>query len=253
MKVIEFFFIDSTLSLAEATRFAEAYSREVPSKKSVLKALEKDTRTLYRNPFYFALVAFEKDFTSLDKYVQQRINKTTDIQREILTFIALAYHYAHRPLPLQIFANLIGLSPTSVIRFEDIFSEPIAELLIYEDLRLCRPIHELVALEIIEQVLSKEAVDRRIWTQSLSLWAKNFASLCSHSDRTISDEVKDLLIRLFIYREQKELEGETSHLNNDMLFSLRIFQAMKGGSRFLSFLQNYSQMNPTFGRITVDF
>ena len=103
-------FLDSTLSLAEATRFVEAYSREEPLRRNALEAAERAASPKHRNPFYFGLVAFGEDFTSLEKYVRTRLDQATALQKRILTFIALAYHYAQNPLPIQLFTGIWGIS-----------------------------------------------------------------------------------------------------------------------------------------------
>jgi len=201
------FFLDSTLTINEATRFFEAYSHEVPEKKILLNTIAKSATPSLRNPFYFGLVAFEKEFISLEEYVQQRIKQATSLQLKLLLFISLVYHYTQKSLSLQLFHQLLGILSNSVVLFNNVFSEPLAELLISENENVCRPIHELVAVEIMQTILAGEVTDKRVWVQNLSLWSKDFAFLCSNTDRLLSDEIRELLKRLFIYREQLEISG----------------------------------------------
>jgi len=198
--------LDSTLSLPEANRFVQTYGREVPARRDPLeRVLRGDAH--HRTAFYFGLTAFGKDFASLDDYVRQRLKAATDIQKRVVVHMALIHHYAHKPTPIQIFARLIGTSENRVVDLEKVLSEPLLDLLIRETHGVWRPAHELISVEIIEQVLSGDATDRRVWVQALSTWAKGFASLVAARDRGPGEALMELMRYLYIYREQRELLG----------------------------------------------
>ena len=201
------FFLYPKLNLAESGRFIQAYVREVPERRSALERVMQGENDVHRTPFYFGLVAFGRDFVALDNYVKRRLRTAGDVQKRIIVYIALVYHYAHRATPAQLFTKLLGLPDGSVVLLEQMLSEPLMELLVRESTTVWRPLHELIAKEILEQVLSGDAQDRRAWVQNLSAWAKDFAELCASRDRIPGEEVMDLLRRLYIYREQRELLG----------------------------------------------
>jgi hypothetical protein len=64
------------------------------------------------------------------------------------------------------------------VRLERALAEPMLELLAEEGTRW-RPVHDLVAKEVIEQVLAGSATDRSVWVQALSTWAADFIEMCS--------------------------------------------------------------------------
>lgn len=200
------FFLDSTLSLPEATRFVETYAREAPTNRSALRRVVSGDPT-HRSPFYFGLTAFERDFVALDDYVRCRLKTATEVQKQIITFMALVYSYAHRATPVQLFTKLLGLPDNHVLVLEQVLSDALLDLLVCETSTMWRPSHELIAEEISQQVLSGDAPDRRIWKQNLSAWAKDFADICADRPWKDGEELRSLLRRLYIEREHQELLG----------------------------------------------
>ena len=67
--------------------------------------------------------------------------------------------------------------------------------------------HDLVAVEILQRVLWPGGSDRRNWPQNLSSWAVEFARFCRGSGSVASDELKEVLTRAFIFRDNSELLG----------------------------------------------
>lgn len=202
------FSVGPALTIAEAHRFVEGYSRQLPAKRHVLSQVLGMEPT-HRTPFYFGLAAYEEQFVALDECVRRRLAVTTNVQRQIAGFLALAYHYAHQATPSQVFDALLGIASTRTVRLEQFMAEPFLELLVTEgDLRW-RPSHDLIAVEILQQILSAGAETRELWTQNLSTWARDFAELCANRERTPSKDLMDLLRRLFILREQREYLGTT--------------------------------------------
>lgn len=242
------FFLDSTLSLDEAIRFAEAYSRNAPEKREALLKL-KDDRTSLRNPFYFGLTAFEEDFISLQNYVERHLSKAPSAQKQVATYIAMAYHYAHKAIRLQVFSDFLSISPNTVVEFHHVFSEPTTELILSEDDNFCRPIHDLVGAEILVQVLSGSSPDRRIWRQNLSGWAKNFAQICfkvSRTDKAANDYLITLLRGLFVDRDQRESSRDDIYLHQRYAVLIEQIPTVEGKKEVLSFLVDLFPKEPHF-------
>lgn len=118
--------------------------------------------------------------------------------------MALAYHYTQGTIPMQISARIIGLPENRVLLLEKVLGRSLLDLLVRDDDGSWRPLHEIIAVEVIEQVLSEGMGNRENWKQNLPKWAREFAEFCNTGDQTISQELTDLLRRLFIYREHKE-------------------------------------------------
>jgi len=176
----------------------------VPEKSAALDALKKSART----PFWFALTAFEDEFIGITPYVERRIGLATELQRDLLTFLALAYYYGHKSVRLDIFAEYLGLHYR--LRLERLFRQPaLLELLVDDGDNMCRPAHYLIAEQILQIVLAGNG-DRKKWQIGLSTWAKQFIQVCSEGELVASDELIELLRSLFIRRNEHELpETET--------------------------------------------
>ena len=200
-------FVDSTLSIQESSLFAKSYSEVVPERRDQLSQITTRTGKRYRNPFYFGLVAFGKDFISLSDYVNRRLETATDVQKQIILFLAMAYHYGQKAVPAQVFTELLNLPERRIVHLEQALSEQLRELLVQEAGSFWRPAHELIATEILELILTGSATDRKIWKQNLSTWACRFIEIFKHTDRAASDELRDILSRVFILREYTELLG----------------------------------------------
>jgi len=207
--------LNSTLSENECLRFIEKYAGKFPNKRSELERIRLNENSKLKTPFYFGLISYENNFISLPDYVETRLEakEVLEIQKEIVVYLALTYHYSQRCLSSQLFASLLEDKNQKSTRNKTIWLEkrlprPLLDLLICERSTYWRPIHELIAFEIVEQVLSRGSVERRNWSQNLSTWALKFINLCSQSNRIPSNEVIDVLTHLFVLKDNQELIGK---------------------------------------------
>ncbi|MBN1964614.1 MAG: hypothetical protein JW910_08200 [Anaerolineae bacterium] len=203
-------FLGQDLSLLEARRFADKYARfATPEVSQMLEEiLRKPARE--RNPFQFALTTFGKEYEGITSYVESRLNAANPDQRRIITFLSLAYYYGHKPVFSQVFAANLGLPENRLLRLERILAEPQLELLVQEADCLWRPIHQLVAEEVIQIVLTGGKGDRRNWKRNLPTWSLEFIKACRSGTQTPNEELLDLMRRVFIFRDENELLGTES-------------------------------------------
>ena len=198
------FFLDQKLSLAESIRFAGALTREMPSKKT---AIETAAMSQHRSAFYLGLVAFERDFSTIERYVAAHLIGLNEIQRRILVYLAIAHYYGQQSIQEQSFAEILEIPPNRSVNLTKALPVSALTLLICPERRRWRTIHHLVSEELIQQVLSTPTSDKRIWRNRLSDWATEFADFCDRSLPEPSEESMELLRRVFIYREESELLG----------------------------------------------
>jgi len=205
-KTKETIYLDANLNEIECYRFAQVYSREMPSKKSELNNIVYSSESKIKTPFYFCLTAFGKDFVNLTDYVNRRVKEATEKQKKILGYISMSYHYSQQPLSSQLFSTLINFPENRVIRPTLLFSEAILELILVENDIFLRPIHEIIAEELMKQLFSGNHSDRRIWKQNISTWSLNFINICAlhFGVREPSYEIMDILRRLFYLRDNLE-------------------------------------------------
>ena len=194
------------LSARECYRFAQVYKSATPEKQSALDAIAKANPEL-RTPFGYAFTAFGKDFLGLESYVRARLSGATNLQLEILIYLALSYYYGHKSVPAQLFAVHLGLPENRPIRLDnDLLSKLQLELMIHENMKTWRPVHHLIAEKILEIALSGDG-DIRTWKRNLVAWSRGFIELCAESAEVPSDFVVDLLRRIFILRNESEILG----------------------------------------------
>ena len=157
-------YLDSELDPTELNRFVVAFSRQVPPRQKDLEELALSPDRRKHTAFYFGLQAFGQDFLGLEPYVRERLSPLSEVQREILGFTALAHHYAQRTIPQQAFATSLGVAKSRSVRLDDGVLPPATlELLVEvdEDGGAWRPSHELIALELLVQLLAPGGGDRR--------------------------------------------------------------------------------------------
>lgn len=208
-------FLGKSLTMPESYRFFESYKRFAPAKTEQLQALlHKPTKE--RTPFYFALTAFDHEFKGLHRYVSFRLQMATSAQREILVYIALAYYYGHRAILAQLFAVHLGYPENRPLKMENILTDQLRELLIEEQDQKWRPSHQLIGEEILKIVLSGNNEELRNWRRGLSTWAIDFIQVCSKSTLIPNYDILDLVRRVFILRDEKEILGTESSGNSQL-------------------------------------
>jgi hypothetical protein len=196
-------FLQASLNLDEGNRFYETYSKAAPGRGTQL-AKVRDSQPGERTPFLFALTAFGTDFVGLHRYVRSRLEHATAGQVAIMTFLALAYHYGHRPVVGQVFANHLGEPGNRPLYLTKHLNDSLSELLIQEANIWWRPIHNSVAESIVRQSLAGVGNPMSNWKAGLTEWATNFIKLCRNSASEPSEELIDLLRRVFVQRDENE-------------------------------------------------
>jgi len=197
-------YLDAMLSTPEAVALAEKLVREVPDRRSALENLVNVHDRRQRTPFYFGLVAFEKDFMGLESYVKARLDRAEGPAISVCKILALVYHFAQRAVPVQLFASLLGLSPSKSVSAQHMFAPELQELFVELTDRTIRPVHELVAEEMVEQLLSLGLGERRNWKNALADTAIEFAHLCAQHHCQPEGAVPRLLHTVFIDRLTEE-------------------------------------------------
>lgn len=191
----------SKLSDSESNRFVSVLSREVPQRRSLLEALRNSPFPNQRTAFYFCLQAFEDEFQGLEKFVRDRIKSLTAVQRQILGYMAMAHHYGQRPMPEDAFRELLGFSAMRLVRLESALPPSALELIVQDGTRSWRTAHDLVARELLTQILGAGSGDLRTWKQKLSDWAIEFADLCRGRTPVPSEQMLETVRRIFVYRD----------------------------------------------------
>jgi hypothetical protein len=201
------FFLDRELSPTESTRFATVLSREIPSKKASIEAAASSADGQYRSLFYLGLVAFERDFSTIERYVAAHLADLNEVQKRILIFLAIAHYYGQQSVAGQSFAEILNTPPNRSVDLTKALPEAALSLLVRPEKGRWRTVHHIVAEELIQQVLSASTSDKRTWHHRLADWAIEFADFCDRRLPEPSEESMEMLRRIFIYRDESELLG----------------------------------------------
>ncbi|MFL6674055.1 MAG: RNA-binding domain-containing protein [Massilia sp.] len=202
------FSLDAALSLSETFRFVEILAREAPSKRQKLSVLSS-TVNGSKTPFIFGLTAFEEDFKGITPYVQQHLAELPLVQRKIVLFLSLAHKYGHSSVNAQNFAEFIGVPSNRAVDLNLALSPGARGLLVEGPGMTWRTAHELIASEVIRQVLSEGQRDPRNWRANLVDFAIEFADFCNPTRPIPSEELKTLVERVFIFRDDNDPLGTT--------------------------------------------
>ena len=127
---LEQYYLDGMLSTREAVALSSVLAEHVPERETALDALidERDHRK--RNPFYFELTAFGRDFQGLQSYLDIRLSQASGPVRDVMLYLSFAYFYGQVDLPLQTFWPVLGTSASKRIVSSVVFPDYIRELLV---------------------------------------------------------------------------------------------------------------------------
>ena len=137
--------------MGESYRFSEVFKRFAPGQSNQIDEILQQAAPTARTPFLFALTAFGREFIGLSRYVEARLENATRDQKDILTFLSLAYYYGHKAVYAQVFAAHLGLSESRAVKLESVLTDLQRELLVREDGSKWRPAHQLIAEEILSR------------------------------------------------------------------------------------------------------
>lgn len=202
------FSIENILTDLEFNSFISKYKELCPTKGAALDKISKSTEKRERHPFYLGLSAFEENFTGLQNFVERNLNGVTEIQKKAISIIALCYYYAQQPISAQMLSTLLMTPENSVVLLEKHFNNDLLSLLVNEEDIKWRPIHYLVAQELLEQILSGGTENKLLWRQNLPELAISVIKLISDKSSIPSDSDMELLKRLFVYRDSQETLGK---------------------------------------------
>jgi tetratricopeptide (TPR) repeat protein len=228
------FSLDSKLTVPEAYRFYEKLSQDAPSKSYDLNKLIS-VNSDARSAFIFGLTAYQENFQGISNYVSEHLRQLSEVQEKIVLHLSFGYKYGHTSIHKSHFASFLGLPPTKKIDIAKALSPAGRGLLIEEPGGYWRPAHQIIASEIIQQLLSKGFADNRNWVSRLADAGIEFARFCKVNREVQPDELIDLVERVFVYRGDSDIA--TQGINGDSFSALatdipgnparlRLFQAL---------------------------
>ncbi len=210
-------YLDGLLDNVEAAAFANKLSSVASGRSIELDELMRDTARSRRTPFYFGLVAFGKDFLGLEPYVRERLQGISDNLTNLCKTSAMLYHYGQQPSPIQLFTPLFALPRTRLVALSDLLPPLLQELFVPDGRHGFRPAHELIANEMLEQLLSMRMEDRRNWRWGLADCTTDIIELAAtHHDHS-GGETANLVGSVLI---ERGIRGTATGLREDQFSNL---------------------------------
>lgn len=209
------FNLEDLLTDLEFKTFIAKYKELCPNKGVALDRLSKSTEKKERHPFYLGLTAFEENFTGLPNFVETNLKGATEVQKKVMSIIALCYFFGQKETSSQMLSTLLMTPENSVVMLDQHLNDNLLSLLINENSILWRPIHYLVAQELLCQLLSIDKDNKTQWKNYLPDLAITVITLISDKSSIPSENDTELLKRLFVYRDNQETLGK----EEDLLFS----------------------------------
>ena len=215
------FYVDGILDNSEASAFAGKLAALVPGRQAEFERLRLLRHSQLRTPFYFGLVAFGKDFAGLERYVDHRLAEVSAPMLEVAKMSSTLYHYGQRSTPIQLLSSVLSLPRQKTISFTAVVPSLLRELFVQESDRNIRPSHELIAEEMIQQLLSRGSGDKRTWRSRLAECAIDVMEYCAEHHDHQGGATADLVRSVIVERGVQEtpggsFEGQFSNLIEDI-------------------------------------
>ncbi|RCW19814.1 phosphotransferase family enzyme [Ciceribacter lividus] len=197
--------ISDPMNAEECLRFQSTYLGLVEDQniKARLQSIGGDPKNeRFRIPFFYGLVAFEREFESIDRYVDVHLGDTRGRAREIIELLSFATLYTPIGLPKSLIATLCGVSPETEVGVDALLGVGASRLLVERD-RGYRMIHQLIAEECLNWSFSTKGNGWRSHLKDLSIrFVKEIVGISGPD----SEFTTALLRSIFIDRVAGEVE-----------------------------------------------
>ena len=207
-------FLDAMLSAHEGTALEEKLATFAPDRRSALHRLSDIENRRLRTPFNYGLTAFGRDFQGLESYVRNRLVRCSEEGRLICLVAALVYHYGQMSISLQLFAQRLGIPQTKVVALSDVVDDFVEDLFVTATGKI-RPIHELIAEEILRQLLGQDPADEN-WRTGLADAAITLAEICAEQATVSGAQTYEMLHTVLLERHTEDSDSDFSRLLNDI-------------------------------------
>jgi tetratricopeptide (TPR) repeat protein len=193
------------MTLNESAIFEKLFSRFTEGARlSELMRLRTTPYVKYRIPFFYGLIAFEKDFAKIEDFIDGTYEGTPINSRRWLALLSLVSRFSQLAMPYKVFQSLVGLAekpdtgtPTGLLGKG-------AKRAIMFDGQGLAIMHPVLAEELLEKYLKRNDTDNN----TNGPMATSLADFCIWVIEELSNEhikdnavVQEILIDLFVDRE----------------------------------------------------
>ena len=187
----------------EAEKFYEAFSKRTtkPERRRLLGLISRSPNpywTHYRSPFFFGLITFDREFTSIERYVKAYLADTTYRVQKALRYLAMVTRYTQVGVHESLFKLFLGLQRETKSSIEEAIGTGPNRLLVQQG-SYVKLLHPLIAEEVLRQLLGGSAGDG--WKDGLKVIAIDFIHEVNRLLGNKADETLRLFEKLFARRD----------------------------------------------------
>lgn len=210
---------NDTVLLADTYRpviEARYQGREKDEKLRVLNdILIGNPQPFKRTPFYFGMLAYEKDFMAAQGFFEKfaKAIEGNELQRKCLVYMLLCDYYADKSLPESFFKTVFDVDSKTIFRIDDYFDEAngIVESLIQKEFVAnkiyIRPKYSFFSELFLEILLRKEN------TPADTGWKENLGTYCKELIKDtalnpMAELLQEYLLQPLFIGSSREREGE---------------------------------------------
>jgi cold shock CspA family protein len=143
-----------------------------------------------------SVITFNKDFRSIDRYVQARLEGIGLRAGRVMEYLALVTRFAQTGITSALVRRLLGVSPDANINLAEVFDEGPATLILEREERV-KLLHPLIAEEVLQQRIG--GTEHKYETRLREL-AEMFIEDVVKYLPADSEEMHDLFFQVFISR-----------------------------------------------------
>lgn len=229
------FSLNAQLSPREVGRFVNVLSRDAPARAKAIEQLGDSRDSSLHRPVYFALTAYERDFRALPHFVSSRVDALNEEQRRALVYAAISLRYGQSGLSASAMRAVFGLPLGSAADVPSLVPPFTDELLVETAPGEWRIGHSLVADELLQQLLASGG-DARTWRNHLADWGIQFIEFCRGELPVPSDELLELVQRVFVFRYDLDVLGREQSVQRRFSHFIEDIPVSEGKVRVLDAL-----------------
>lgn len=190
-------------------------SKREEKMSEINRILTSDVEVYKRTPFYFGMLAYEKDFIAANGYFEKfaRVVEGNEAQKKCLLYLAICDYYADRAIPEAFFKTIFGVGNTDIFKLEDYFDETegvFDSLIQTENVGNARQIrlkYAYFSKMFMMKLLKKDGMPEDTgWMDDLGAYCKDFINESAES--CVANNMQDEILQPLFIGSSREREGE---------------------------------------------
>lgn len=245
------FYIPAILEKNETDRFITKFSVEYKEKADSFQAIPIDNPNSC-NPFFFGLIANEKEYTTIEKYVNKRLEKISEKEKDLLLLLSFCHIFAigkFREVPHYIISKFLDIDEEYIRLRKHTKNHKIYDLIIETDDLSWRTIHPLIAEQVLNILLGINDLNK-LNPFELKKFSIHLIKTLRNISENRNSAVLEFLHNIFILRDVDNINEDFDETDSDMsdnLYNKKLF------SKLTNALDNNNNRFEVFEVLTEEF